>query len=322
MNTEKKPLLILTGPTAVGKTALSIQLAKAVGGEIVSADSMQVYRHMDIGSAKVTEKEMEGIPHYLIDVLDPQDDFNVATFQTLARQAMGEIYSHGNIPIITGGTGFYIQALLYDIDFKENNEKNPIRKELEQLAKELGDKAPEALHEKLSHIDLEAARQIHANNIKRVIRAIEYFEQTGEKISEHNEEMHQKESPYNFLYYVLTRDRKTLYERIDKRVDIMIANGLVKEIEKLKAMGCHRGQTSMQGLGYKEILDYLDGSCTLDEAVYILKRDTRHFAKRQLTWFRRERDVCWLDLDRYQGNTDLILKDILKDCEEKRIVLK
>ena len=322
MNTEKKPLLILTGPTAVGKTALSIQLAKAVGGEIVSADSMQVYRHMDIGSAKVTEKEMEGIPHYLIDVLDPQDDFNVATFQTLARQAMDEIYSHGNIPIITGGTGFYIQALLYDIDFKENNEKNPIRKELEQLAKELGDKAPGTLHEKLSHIDPKAARQIHANNIKRVIRAIEYFEQTGEKISEHNEEMHQKESPYNFLYYVLTRDRKTLYERIDKRVDIMIANGLVKEIEKLKAMGCHRGQTSMQGLGYKEILDYLDGSCTLDEAVYILKRDTRHFAKRQLTWFRRERDVRWLDLDRYQGNTDLILKDILKDCEEKRIVLK
>ena len=322
MNTEKKPLLILTGPTAVGKTALSIQLAKAVGGEIVSADSMQVYRHMDIGSAKVTEEEMEGIPHYLIDVLDPQDDFNVATFQTLARHAMDEIYSHGNIPIITGGTGFYIQALLYDIDFKENNEKNPIRKELEQLAKELGDKAPGALHETLSHIDPEAARQIHGNNIKRVIRAIEYFEQTGEKISEHNEEMHQKESPYNFLYYVLTRDRKTLYERIDKRVDIMIANGLVKEIEELKAMGCHRGQTSMQGLGYKEILDYLDGSCTLDEAVYILKRDTRHFAKRQLTWFRRERDVRWLDLDRYQGNTDLILKDILKDCEEKRIVLK
>ncbi len=322
MNTEKKPLLILTGPTAVGKTALSIQLAKAIGGEIVSADSMQVYRHMDIGSAKVTEEEMEGIPHYLIDVLDPQDDFNVATFQTLARQAMDEIYSHKNIPIITGGTGFYIQALLYDIDFKENDEKNPIRKELEQLAKELGDKAPGVLHEKLSRIDPEAARQIHANNIKRVIRAIEYFEQTGEKISEHNEEMHQKESPYNFLYYVLTRDRKTLYERIDKRVDIMIANGLVKEIEKLKAMGCHRGQTSMQGLGYKEILDYLDGSCTLDEAIYILKRDTRHFAKRQLTWFRRERDVRWLDLDRYQGNTDLILKDILKDCEEKRIVLK
>lgn len=322
MNTEKKPLIILTGPTAVGKTALSIQLAKAVGGEIVSADSMQVYRHMDIGSAKVTKEEMEGIPHYLIDVLEPQDDFNVVTFQTLARQAMDEIYSHGNIPIITGGTGFYIQALLYDIDFKENDEKNPIREELEQLAKDLGDKAPEVLHEKLTQVDPEAAKQIHANNVKRVIRAIEYFKQTGEKISEHNEEMRQKESPYNFLYYVLTRDRKTLYERIDERVDIMMENGLVEEVKKLKSMGCHRGQTSMQGLGYKEILDYLDDDCTLEDAVYILKRDTRHFAKRQLTWFRRERDVRWLDLDGYQGDTDRILKDILKDCEEKGIVLK
>lgn len=231
MNTEKKPLLILTGPTAVGKTALSIQLAKAVGGEIVSADSMQVYRHMDVGSAKVTKEEMEGIPHYLIDVLEPQEDFNVVTFQTLALQAMSEIYSHGNIPIITGGTGFYIQALLYDIDFKENDEKNPIREELEQLAKDLGEKASEVLHEKLSQIDPEAAKQIHANNIKRVIRAIEYFQQTGEKISEHNEEMRQKESPYNFLYYVLTRDRKTLYERIDRRVDIMMENGLVDEVK-------------------------------------------------------------------------------------------
>lgn len=322
MNTEKKPLIILTGPTAVGKTALSIQLAKAVGGEIVSADSMQVYRHMDIGSAKVTKEEMEGIPHYLIDVLEPQDDFNVVTFQTLARQAMDEIYSHGNIPIITGGTGFYIQALLYDIDFRENDEKNPVREELEQLAKDLRDKAAEVLHEKLSQVDPEAAKQIHANNIKRVIRAIEYFKQTGEKISEHNEEMRQKESPYNFLYYVLTRDRKTLYERIDKRVDIMMKNGLVEEVKKLKSMGCHRGQTSMQGLGYKEILDYLDGDCTLEDAVYILKRDTRHFAKRQLTWFRRERDVRWLDLDEYHGDTDQILKDILKDCEEKGIVLK
>ena len=322
MNTEKKPLLILTGPTAVGKTALSIQLAKAVGGEIVSADSMQVYRHMDVGSAKVTKEEMEGIPHYLIDILEPQEDFNVVTFQTLALQAMSEIYSHGSIPIITGGTGFYIQALLYDIDFKENDEKNPIREELEQLAKDLGEKAPEALHEKLSQIDPEAAKQIHANNIKRVIRAIEYLRQTGEKISEHNKEMRQKESPYNFLYYVLTRDRKTLYERIDRRVDIMMENGLVDEVKKLKAMGCHRGQTSMQGLGYKEILDYLDGSCSLEDAVYILKRDTRHFAKRQLTWCSSERCVRWMDMEGYQGNTRQILDEILKDRVDMLIVLK
>ena len=299
MTSVKQPLIILTGPTAVGKTALSIELAKAVGGEIISADSMQVYRHMDIGSAKVTKEEMEGIPHYLIDVLDPQDDFNVVTFQTMAKQAMNEIYSHNKVPIITGGTGFYIQALLYDIDFKENDEKNPVREELEQLAEKLGENAPQVLHQKLQEVDPEAAAQIHANNIKRVIRAIEYFKQTGEKISQHNEEMHQKDSPYNFLYYVL-----------------------VDEVKKLKDMGCHRGQTSMQGLGYKEILDYLDGGCTLEEAVYILKRDTRHFAKRQLTWFRREKDVRWLDLDQYQGNTDLILADILKDCEQAEIVLK
>ncbi len=210
MNTVKKPCLSLTGPTAVGKTALSIQLAKAVGGEIVSADSMQVYRHMDVGSAKVTKEEMEGIPHYLIDVLDPQDDFNVVTFQTLAIQAMSEIYSHDNSPIITGGTGFYIQALLYDIDFKENDEKNPIREELNSLQR-TGRKCARSPSSKLSQMDPEAAEQIHANNIKRVIRAIEYFKQTGEKISQHNEEMRQKESPYNFLYYVLTRDRKSLY---------------------------------------------------------------------------------------------------------------
>ena len=256
MTSVKQPLIILTGPTAVGKTALSIELAKAVGGEIISADSMQVYRHMDIGSAKVTKEEMEGIPHYLIDVLDPQDDFNVVTFQTMAKQAMNEIYSHNKVPIITGGTGFYIQALLYDIDFKENDEKNPVREELEQLAEKLGENAPQVLHQKLQEVDPEAAAQIHANNIKRVIRAIEYFKQTGEKISQHNEEMHQKDSPYNFLYYVLTRDRKVLYERIDRRVDIMMENGLVDEVKKLKDMGCHRGQTSMQGLGYKEILGW------------------------------------------------------------------
>ena len=238
MTSVKQPLIILTGPTAVGKTALSIELAKAVGGEIISADSMQVYRHMDIGSAKVTKEEMEGIPHYLIDVLDPQDDFNVVTFQTMAKQAMNEIYSHNKIPIITGGTGFYIQALLYDIDFKENDEKNPVREELEQLAEKLGENAPQVLHHKLQEVDPEAAAQIHANNIKRVIRAIEYFKQTGEKNSQHNEEMHQKDYPYNFLYYVLTRDRKVLYARIDRRVDIMMENGLVDEVKKLKDMGC------------------------------------------------------------------------------------
>ena len=221
---------------------------------------------------------------------------------------------------MTRGTGFYINALVYGIDFKEKKEKNPVREELEQLAEKLGENAPQVLHQKLQEVDPEAAAQIHANNIKRVIRAIEYFKQTGEKISQHNEEMHQKDSPYNFLYYVLTRDRKVLYERIDRRVDIMMENGLVDEVKKLKDMGCHRGQTSMQGLGYKEILDYLDGGCTLEEAVYILKRDTRHFAKRQITWFKRERQVEWFDKQDFGYDAQVILDAMLASLREKKII--
>lgn len=318
----KQPLIVLTGPTAVGKTSLSIKLAKAIGGEIISADSMQVYRRMDIGSAKVTPEEMEGIPHHLIDVLEPDQEFNVVTFQHMAKEALKEIYSHGHIPIIAGGTGFYIQALLYDIDFKENDEESPVRRELEELADREGERAPALLHGMLKEVDPEAASQIHANNIKRVIRAIEYFRQTGEKISLHNEAERQKESPYNFLYYVVNTDRPLLYERIDRRVDQMMEHGLVDEVKMLKAMGCHRGQTSMQGLGYKEILDYLDGTCTLEEAVYILKRDTRHFAKRQLTWFKRERDVRWLNLPEYHNDSSLVLERIIEDCAMVGIVVE
>lgn len=318
----KQPLIVLTGPTAVGKTSLSIKLAKAIGGEIISADSMQVYRRMDIGSAKVTPEEMEGIPHHLIDVLEPDQEFNVVTFQNMAKEALKKIYSHGHIPIIAGGTGFYIQALLYDIDFKENDEESPVRRELEELAAREGERAPALLHGMLKEVDPEAAAQIHANNIKRVIRAIEYFRQTGEKISLHNEAERQKESPYNFLYYVVNTDRPLLYERIDRRVDQMMEHGLVDEVKMLKAMGCHRGQTSMQGLGYKEILDYLDGACTLEEAVYILKRDTRHFAKRQLTWFKRERDVRWLNLPEYHNDSSLVLERIIEDCAMVGIVVE
>jgi tRNA dimethylallyltransferase len=306
----KKPLIVLTGPTAVGKTSLSIKLAKAVGGEIISADSMQVYRYMDIGSAKVTEEEMDGVPHHLIDVLDPKEDFNVMYFQKLAKEAMNGIYARGHVPIVVGGTGFYIQALLYDIDFTENDDDTGIREELERLGEEKGS---EYLHELLREIDPESAEDIHANNRKRVIRAIEFYRLTGQKISEHNKQEHEKMSPYDFYYYVLTCDRELLYERIEQRIDLMLEQGLVDEVKQLKEMGCRRGLTSMQGLGYKEILDYLDGSCTLDEAVYILKRDTRHFAKRQLTWFKRERDVRWLKLEDYGFDRDQVLAHI---CEE------
>ncbi|MCI6140124.1 MAG: tRNA (adenosine(37)-N6)-dimethylallyltransferase MiaA [Clostridiaceae bacterium] len=318
----KQPLIILTGPTAVGKTDLSIKLAGAIDGEIISADSMQVYRHMDIGSAKVTREEMGGIPHYLIDVLEPDQEFNVVSFQSMAKKALKEIYSHGHIPIIAGGTGFYIQALLYDIDFTENDGDSSIRRELEALAVSEGEQAPLILHSMLQKADPKAAADIHPNNIKRVIRAIEYFRQTGERISLHNERAHAKESPYNFLYYVVTTERDQLYRRIENRVDRMLEQGLVEEVQRLKAMGCHRGQTSMQGLGYKEILDYLNGECSLDEAIYRLKRDTRHFAKRQLTWFKRERDVHWLHLPDFQGDLSLVLERMIEDCINQGIVIQ
>lgn len=313
---KKKPMIILTGPTAVGKTDLSIQLAKAINGEIISADSMQVYRHMDIGSAKVTPEEMDGVPHHLIDVLEPEEEFNVVVFQKLAKEALTGIYEREHIPIIVGGTGFYIQALLYDIDFTENDGDTAIRRELEKLAQTQG---AGCLHQMLQEIDPESAAAIHQNNVKRVIRAIEFYRQTGKKISLHNEQEREKQSPYQFLYYVLDTDRKTLYERIDRRVDLMMEHGLVDEVKHLADMGCTRDMVSMQGLGYKEILDYLSGEIPLEEAVYILKRDTRHFAKRQITWFKRERDVRWLELEQFQNDRKKVLEHILDEIEGEGI---
>ena len=311
-----KPLVILAGPTAVGKTDLSIQLAKRIGGAIISADSMQVYKYMDIGSAKVMPEEMEGVKHYLIDELDPSDEFNIVRFQQMAKEALNEIYANGQIPIVAGGTGFYIQALLYDIDFTHQDSDEAFRKKMADFAAEHG---TEALHEKLKEIDPVSYETIHANNTKRVIRALEYYHLTGQPISAHNEQEHKKESPYNFAYFVLTDDRAHLYERIDRRVDLMMKKGLVDEVKRLYNMGYHKDMVSMQGLGYKELLSYLDGECTLDEAVYIIKRETRHFAKRQLTWFRRERDVIWLDKAAYKYNDKQILADMIKCLKEKGI---
>ena len=313
----KKPLIILTGPTAVGKTKASINLAKAIGGEIISADSMQVYRHMDIGSAKITPEEMQGVKHHLIDVLEPDEEFHVVKFQRLAKKAMEEIYAKGKIPIVVGGTGFYIQALLYDIDFTENNEDTAYRRELEHIA---DTKGAEYLHEMLKAVDEKSAQNIHANNVKRVIRALEFFKQTGQKISEHNEKEREKKSPYQFCYFVLNDIREHLYKRIELRIDEMLKEGLVAEVEMLKEKGYTREMTSMQGLGYKEILDYLNGVFSLEEAVYILKRDTRHFAKRQITWFKREKDVIWINKDEFDYDEEKILAFLLEKIKE-RIVL-
>ena len=313
---EKKPLIILTGPTAVGKTELSIELAKAVNGEILSADSMQVYRGMDIGTAKITKEEMQGIPHYMIDELDPDEEFNVYIFQEKIRRYMTDIYDRGKIPILTGGTGFYIQAVVRDIDFTEN-EASPYRAELEALAEEKGSTW---LHEELRKVDPESAEAIHENNVKRVIRALEFYRLTGKKISEHNEEQKERQSPYQFAYFVLNDEREHLYRRIEQRIDQMLEQGLVDEVKKLKSMGCHQDMVSMKGLGYKEILDYLDGITTLPEAVEILKRDTRHFAKRQITWFKREEDVIWLNKQDYAYDEDKILGTMLEILREKDII--
>ena len=314
----KKPLIVLTGPTAVGKTKLSIALAKAVNGEIISADSMQVYRYMDVGSAKITPDEMDGVPHHLVDVLDPTEDFNIVLFQQLAKKSMEEIYSKGRIPILVGGTGFYIQAITRDIDFTQSEQDDSYRKELEALAAEKGSSF---LHDMLASVDPKSAEDIHENNVKRVIRALEFYKQNGTRISEHNEEQKEHVSPYNLAYFVLNAPRPLLYERIDARVDEMLKNGLVEEVKNLQRMGCHREMVSMQGLGYKEILSWRGGEYPYEEAIRILKRDTRHFAKRQLTWFRREGEVTWVDKDKFDYNDSRVLDYMLSVCREKGILL-
>ena len=310
----KKPLIVLTGPTAVGKTRLSIDLAKAVGGEIISADSMQVYKYMDIGSAKIMQSEMQGVPHYLVDELMPDEEFHIVRFQQMAKEAMEKIYSREHIPILVGGTGFYIQAVTRDIDFTQAEQDDGYRAELEKLSKEKGSAF---LHQMLMEVDPKSAENIHENNVKRVIRALEFYHQNGSPISAHNEEQQERTSPYKLAYFVLNAPRELLYERIDRRVDEMMDKGLVAEVQKLKDMGYHRGMVSMQGLGYKEILAYLDGEMSLEEAVRILKRDTRHFAKRQLTWFRREPETVWVNKDQFAYQDEKMLEYMLQICRER-----
>lgn len=314
-NTTKPPLIILTGPTAVGKTKLSIQLAKAVNGEMISADSMQVYRKMDIGTAKIKPEETEGVFHHLIDVFDPKDDFNVVCFQKMAKDAIRQIYQKGKIPIIVGGTGFYIQALLYDISF-EDTKVSGYRRELEEYVKKHG---ANALHEKLKNIDRVSYETIHANNVKRVIRALEFYQETGIPISKHNEIQKQRKSPYNFVYFVLNDQREQLYNRIELRIDEMMREGLLDEVKNLMDYGCTKDMVSMQGLGYKELIPYLQGEISLQEAVTILKRDTRHYAKRQLTWFRREQDVTWIQKQLYPSVEEQ-LAFMLQCMKEKNII--
>ena len=289
----KKPLIVIAGPTACGKTGLSIKLAKLINGEIISGDSMQVYKYMDIGTAKATKEEMNGIKHYMIDEFYPDEEFNVTIFQKKSKEYMEKIYSENKIPILCGGTGFYINALVNDNDFTETENDYTFRNSLYKFAEDNG---AEALHKKLEQIDPESAKNIHPNNIKRVARAIEFFELTKTPISKHNENEKQKTSPYNTAFIILNMDRAKLYDRIEKRIDIMVENGLIEEVKKLLDMGYSEDLVSMQGIGYKEIVPYIKGECSLDYAISELKKATRHFAKRQITWFKRQTEGLWVDL--------------------------
>ena len=282
-----KPLIIVGGPTASGKSDTAVSLAGMINGSVISADSMQAYKKMDIGTAKVSEKEMAGIKHYGIDILEPSMEYSVSDFKEMAFKAIDEIYANGHIPVITGGTGFYIQAVLYDIDFnKDAGADDRIRDE---------QNGKSALHDMLKGVDPKSAEAIHENNVKRVIRAIEYFRMTGNKISDHNETERAKESPYDYLYFALTWPREILYERIDKRVDIMMDNGLLKETEELYKIKDTLSKTAREAIGYREMFEYYDGTVSLEEAVSNIKLNSRHYAKRQETWLRREKNVIFID---------------------------
>ena len=304
MTKEQKPkLYIIAGPTAVGKTKASLLFAKKMNAEIISADSMQVYRGMDIGTAKLREDEMDGIRHHLIDILSPFDEFNIAIFKELAKMAIEDIHSRGKEAVLVGGTGFYIQSVLYDTDFTTGDSDKELR---ESLSLEYDEKGAGYMYNKLKALDEKAAESIHPNNKKRIIRAIEYALSTDKKISEHNINERAKKSPYNYKYFVLNLERKKLYNRIEQRVDMMLKQGLLAEVKKLHELGCNKDMVSMKGIGYKEILAYLEGGISLEEAGGLIKKETRHFAKRQITWFKREKEAIWLDIDDFANEEDLV----------------
>ncbi|MBO4783453.1 MAG: tRNA (adenosine(37)-N6)-dimethylallyltransferase MiaA [Lachnospiraceae bacterium] len=311
----KKPLVVIAGATATGKSALAVNIAKIIGGEIISADSMQVYKYMNVGTAKVTEEEMGGIKHYLLDCLNPNESCDALRYKTLALEAMDEIYNNGHIPIICGGTGFYIQAVTRDIDFTEED-NNSVRAEITGFYEENGE---DALFERLKVIDYESTLIIPKQNIKRVIRAIEFYELHHKKISDHNKEQQEKETPYNLAYFVLNRDRKLLYDKIDRRVDIMLENGLLDEVKELISKYPYDSQSGLyNAIGYKEIIDYLNGEYDYDRAVYLIKQNSRHYAKRQVTFFKRERYADFIDID--NKSQEEIRQYVLNVLREKKII--
>ncbi|ACQ52808.1 tRNA (adenosine(37)-N6)-dimethylallyltransferase MiaA [Clostridium botulinum] len=308
-------LLIIAGPTAVGKTDISIKLAEKLNGEIISADSMQIYKYMDIGSAKITKDEMKGIPHHLIDVVEPHEEFNVSSFKTLAEKSIKDIWSRGKLPIIAGGTGLYINSLIYNYDFTDADRDEKYREYLTKLSE---DKGKEYVHSLLKDIDEKSYEKLYPNDLKRVVRALEVYKITGKSISEYTKENEKKlyDIPYNVNYFVLNMNREVLYERINKRVDIMMGKGLIEEVKKLESMGYTPDMQSMKGIGYKEVLFYLNGDISLDEAIYLIKKGSRNYAKRQLTWFRKDKRSIWIDKDKYTFEEEIVDK-IIKMVKDK-----
>ncbi len=311
---NRKPLVIIAGPTAVGKSAVSAALAADIRGEVISADSVQVYRGLNIGSAKTSADEMNGIPHHLIDVINPDVNYDVAMFQKMAEEELSSVYRSGHLPILCGGTGFYIQALLYGIDFREENTEKSllIRQELEKRAELPG--GPEKLYAELISKDPDSVEKIHAHNVRRVIRALEYYELHGEPISRHNQEERMRPPVYDAMFFVLTDERDALYKRIDSRVDRMMENGLLDEVKWLHSLNLPPSLPAMQAIGYKELLLYLDGRITLPEAAALIKKNSKNYAKRQLTWFRREKDAIWVDISKFNYEKENITKWILTEC--------
>ena len=290
----KIPLIVVAGPTASGKTSLAIDIAKALDGEIVCADSMQIYKYMDIGTAKATKEEQAQCPHHLMDIVEPDCEFSVADYTELAHKTISDIVLRGKTPIMCGGTGLYIDSIVNDVEFGEFENDYTLRRELEELAKKEG---PQKLIDILSKFDVESAKKLHPNNLKRIIRAIEFYKVSGIPISEHQRMTKLKESRYSAVEFIIDRERCELYDRINRRVDIMMNEGLTDEVKMLIGRGYSPELNSMQGIGYKELIAYFDGKSTLDEAVDAIKQNSRRYAKRQLTWFRRNENIHWLSPD-------------------------
>ena len=301
----KIPLIVVAGPTASGKTSLAIDIAKTLDGEIVCADSMQIYKYMDIGTAKATKEEQAQCPHHLMDIVEPDCEFSVADYTELAHKTISDIVSRGKTPIMCGGTGLYIDSVVNDVEFGEFENDYTLRRELEELAKKEGS---QRLIDMLSEFDPLSAKKLHPNNLKRIIRAIEFYKVSGIPISEHQHMTKLKESRYNAVEFIIDRERYELYDRINRRVDIMMDEGLADEVKTLMDRGYSPKLNSMQGIGYKELIAYFNGKSTLDEAVDAIKQNSRRYAKRQLTWFRRNENIHWLSPDNALEETLKTLK--------------